>query len=416
MARAWRLPQLPGSHTLASLTVFLVCQARATYYPLKVLCEFLDVKGWEEGLEILISGTPAAQALMISKAFHLDVSWEDGIRQKRLRELAALIGVLQRQGMESAMEVFVQKVIQDLQEKKYAITTFLDETYPESLRTLADPPPVLWLNQTLPPLTDVLIVAIIGSRQMSFYGSLVTDVITSGLVNGWNYMIVSGCAPGVDSQAHLQALRCGGKTIGVLACGIDQVSPRVKRVFSSERAYLVTEFPPGTSSDKWQFRYRNRLISGLAQGVIVVEAGSASGTMITAHAAAEQGREVMVVPQSIFGKNIAGVMELQHEGATFITSAWDAHQALTTEGSSSPQPVLPFEPWRRLVETPVEKAIVEGVLAWQGQVLAEVLWNQLGQRKEVSLPEWRTALFQLEQRGVLRQNVGVLTLSRMIQS
>ncbi len=202
-----------------------------------------------------------------------------------------------------------------------------DDRYPPLLGAIPDPPVILWIRGEPAHLTRPAI-AIVGSRAATAYGlemarRLAADLAAAGLV------VVSGLARGVDSAAHAGALAAGGATVAVLGCGADRVYPPEHADLASSirsAGALVTEFPPGSPPRQHHFPLRNRIISGLAHAVVVVEAAEKSGALITASAAAEQGREVLVVPgPSIAGRNRGGHL-LIRDGAKLVECADDILQ------------------------------------------------------------------------------------------
>lgn len=199
-----------------------------------------------------------------------------------------------------------------------------DPDFPASLRSIPDPPPLLFARGELDWLSRPA-VAIIGSRQHSRYGEEVAAVLATVAAEA-GAVVVSGMARGLDAIAHQAALDAGGGTIGVLGTGADIVYPArnralFERVLSG--GLLLTEFPPGERPAVGSFPRRNRIISGLAQWLVVVEAADASGTMITVGAALEQGREVLAVPGPITSPTSRGTNRLLRDGATPILTPDD---------------------------------------------------------------------------------------------
>jgi DNA processing protein len=199
-----------------------------------------------------------------------------------------------------------------------------DPRYPARLAAIPDPPPMLWLRGDPHVLVEPAI-AIVGSRASSTHGleiarQLATDLTAAGVV------IVSGLARGVDSAAHVAAVRARGRTIAVLGSGPDRIYPDEHRDLATEiteHGAVVSEFPPGIAPLPYHFPLRNRIISGLSQGVVVVEAPEKSGSLITAAAALEQGRDVMVVPGPVIGRRNCGGHRLIRDGAKLVESADD---------------------------------------------------------------------------------------------
>ena len=217
-----------------------------------------------------------------------------------------------------------------------------DDDYPKSLRELADRPAVLYVKGRW-PLPDKGLIGIVGTRHASRYGMEAANRLTRELVSR-QMITVSGLASGIDACAHRTTLEEGGWTVAVLGHGFGYQYPKENAPLFAEiaaRGTLMTEFSYDTRPDPVNFPRRNRIISGLSQGVLVVEAGHRSGASITARYAAEQGRDVFVVPGSIFSPQSAGCHRLIKEGARLVETAEEILEeyGLTPEkpyNSSSP--------------------------------------------------------------------------------
>ncbi|NQW03231.1 MAG: DNA-protecting protein DprA [Acidobacteria bacterium] len=195
--------------------------------------------------------------------------------------------------------------------------------YPARLTEIVDPPIVLWALGAADP--DARCVAIVGSRRATPSGLLVARQLAQNLAAA-NWTVVSGMALGVDGAAHEAALAAGGPTIAVLGCGADVVYPREHRSLArriAEHGVILSEFPPGTAPRPWHFPLRNRIISGLAQAVVVVEASERSGSLITARLAMEQGRDVLAVPGSVVSGRYRGCHALIRDGARLVETVDD---------------------------------------------------------------------------------------------
>jgi len=203
--------------------------------------------------------------------------------------------------------------------------TLQENTYPESLRHISSPPAALYLRGSMEP-TDAIAIAVVGTRRATRYGLEATRNIVSGLA-GAGITIISGLALGIDAAAHEAALDAGGRTLAVLGCGVDIVYPARHRRLAQrivESGALVSEYPLGTKPDGRNFPPRNRIISGLAHGVLVVEAGDRSGALITAQFALDQGRDTYAVPGSIYWPQSRGTNRIIQEGAAkLVTDAAD---------------------------------------------------------------------------------------------
>ena len=199
-----------------------------------------------------------------------------------------------------------------------------DARYPPLLRRIADPPPVLWVSGDAAVLPEPS-VAIVGSRAASPYGLSVAEQLGHDLAAA-GLTIVSGLARGCDGAAHQGALNAGGRTVAVVGCGPDIVYPAEHRNLYrrvSENGAIVSELGPGAPPLPAHFPRRNRIISGLAAGVVVIEASSRSGSLITAACALEQGRDVMAVPGNVLSQRHTGSHELLKDGARLVQSAED---------------------------------------------------------------------------------------------
>lgn len=202
--------------------------------------------------------------------------------------------------------------------------------YPKLLKEISNPPKILYVDGKL---DNSPAVAIVGTRKPTPYGIETARFFARELA-ARGIVIVSGLAFGIDKTSHEACLDAGGRTIAVLASGVDRITPtsheRLGKRIAGQGA-LVSEFPPGTDPLPEMFPQRNRIISGLSLGAIVIEAPEKSGALITARFAAEQNREVFVVPGSIFSPNYKGSHGLIQEGAKLITSADDILEELAME-------------------------------------------------------------------------------------
>ena len=200
--------------------------------------------------------------------------------------------------------------------------------FPLNLRHLAEVPPVLYVRGSL-RLEDRFAVAIVGSRLASPGGRMVAGRM-AGELAARGYTVVSGLARGIDAAAHAGAIRAGGRTIGVLPCGIDRVYPpehaRLARAVTDHGA-LVSEYPPGTDVERWRLSVRNRIIAGLSLVVVVAEARATSGALSTASRASAYGREAMAMPGRPFDEATEGSNALLRDGALFCGDALDVEVA-----------------------------------------------------------------------------------------
>jgi DNA processing protein len=213
-----------------------------------------------------------------------------------------------------------------------------DGSYPTLLREIDDPPPVLYVKGDWQACFEQPGVGVIGSRMCSTYGENASEMLARDLASR-GITIVSGLARGIDSAAHRGAIRGQGRTIAVMGTGIDNVYPKenngLVREILANGGCLVTQFPLGTPPLKDNFPYRNRIISGLSLGVLIVEASERSGSLITARLASEQNREVMAVPGNITSGNSFGTNYLIKSGAKLVQQWQDVVAELPSEISAS---------------------------------------------------------------------------------
>jgi len=205
------------------------------------------------------------------------------------------------------------------------VITYDDPNYPGMLMEIADPPAVLYVKGRIPDFVNNLSIAMVGTRNATAYGKKTSHIISASLAK-LGVIIVSGGAVGIDSLSHTGALEAGGITVCVLGCGIDfpyltgQLSLRQE---ISRTGAVISEYPPGYPPGKYTFPERNRIISGLSRGVVVVEAGVKSGSLITARLAAEQGRDVFAVMGNITSPYSQGTNALIKDGAVPVTDYTD---------------------------------------------------------------------------------------------
>ena len=288
------------------------------------------------------------------------------------------------------------------------LLTWEEPEYPERLREIFDPPPLLYVLGNIELLRRHLI-SIVGARRPTPYGNqmaerLARDLAERGLV------ILSGLARGIDSSAHKGALAAArGATIGVLGCGIDVVYPKEnKKIFAEmvERGAIISEFPMGTFPAPQNFPIRNRIIAGMGLGVVVVEGAQYSGSLITARLAMEFGREVYGVPGNATQASSFGPNQLIKQGAKLVTGWEDVIEELPTPVRAELVPV-------EAASSEERAALVEEALAPAERPLYELLSvdesrhvDELVERSGLSSSEVLAALFDLELKGVVRQLPG----------
>ena len=212
----------------------------------------------------------------------------------------------------------------EVQNKIISITTY-DKKYPEKLKNIYDKPCVLYAKGNLDLLNEKS-VAIVGSRDCTDYGKNTAKQLAYNLAKN-NICIVSGLAKGIDKYAHIGALEANGNTIAVIGNGLDYIYPyenkNLYELILRKNGLIITEYIIGTKPNRMNFPARNRIISGLSDGIVVVEAGKKSGSLITAEFGMEQGKEVFAVPGNIDSPNSVGTNELIKDGANIVLDYTD---------------------------------------------------------------------------------------------
>lgn len=261
--------------------------------------------------------------------------------------------------IEARVKINPEKEWEKIEKENIKIVTPENPAYPPLLKEIYDLPALLYVKGTLPDDNDKFPLAVVGSRKVSPYGRQAIEEIV-GILTRQGLVIISGLALGADACAHAVTLKNGGRTIAVLGNGLDDLYPHTNRRLGEQilanGGAIISEFPLGTLPLRQNFPMRNRIISGLALGTLVVEAAIDSGSLITAKLALDQNREVFSLPGSIFSPLCAGTNNLLKMGAQVVTSAEDILNALNLDNAKKLLEDRPIQ-----AETPEEAAILKAL-------------------------------------------------------
>jgi len=263
---------------------------------------------------------------------------------KELLKIEGLGGRVAGEIQIGPLERVVKRELSLLKEVGGKIITIKDDDYPKRLKDIYDPPALLYVRGELRS-EDELAIAVVGSRKTSPYGRWFTEKIGQDLARH-GITVVSGMARGIDSVAHKGSLQGGGRTIAVLGCGVDVIYPSENRnLFNQiiEQGAVLSEFPMGSPPEGGHFPRRNRVISGLSIGVVIVQASAKSGSLITAGYALEQGREVFAVPGNVGAEGSRGTNQLIKEGAKLVESTEDILEEILPQWKREKETAPPTE-------------------------------------------------------------------------
>jgi len=299
---------------------------------------------------------------------------------------------------QSRTTINLEEDLEKILEKGIQILTIIDDDYPQKLKSIEQPPPVLYLKGKFEE-TDNLAVAIVGTRHLTGYGRQVTLELSSFLARN-GITVISGLARGIDSIAHDAAIASGGRTIAVLGCGVDIVYPPEHRALSQriqEHGAIISDYYPGTQPEGINFPPRNRIISGLSTASVIIEAGEKSGALITAEFAANQGREVFAVPGPIYSPRSKGTNRLIRDGALPLT---DFNELLAVLDLSQ---VKEYRYAKKVIQKDEIEELLSNVIKNEPLHIDEIK-NATG----LSMEKVSAALVMMELKGIVRK-VGNLT-------
>ncbi len=313
-----------------------------------------------------------------------------------------------KQPLSPNVQKHIQRELDAVETGKFSILTLSEPQYPHRLKTIADPPPLLYYTGSFQEC-DQQALAIVGARKGSHAGRAFTRTL-SGDLAALGFTIVSGLARGIDADAHQGALTAGGRTLAVLGCGIDRTYPpehHTLRQQIEQHGTVFSEFPMGTSPQSFHFPQRNRIISGLSLGVIVTEATLKSGSLITARMALEQNREVFAVPGNVAHPLSHGPHGLIQQGAKLVQQPWDIVEEILPMLEPSSRENLE----RRHNE--VETQTIPLVLGPEEQHLFDriplepISLDELITQGSYSSSEVMSILLSLEMKGLIKQVPGL---------
>lgn len=295
-------------------------------------------------------------------------------------------------------------LIRNLEKNKISFLCLYEENYPENLKNISDPPPVIYYKGE--PDFSFPAVAIVGARGCSEYGKKVAGKIAYELAER-GITVISGLARGIDTYAHIAALKGKGKTIAVSGCGLDIIyPPENKKLYQEiqERGILLSEYPPGVEPLPGHFPQRNRIISGLSQGVLVVEAAARSGSLITAAIALEQGRKLFAIPGNIDRPQSKGANRLIKEGAKVVTGVEDIIEELFLDRYSS-NSIKNVEGVSRTINYPILGEEEEEIIRLFERE-TELTVDELVRLTNKSPGTVNTILLKLELKGIVSRGPG----------
>ncbi len=368
----------------------------ARYYPTNVLT-LDELAYWIAFSRVLGIGPVRFKRLL--DFFHEDVAAAWHASMNELQE-AGLEQKISESFLQQRAQMVPQQELARLQQLRIQIITLKDPNYPPLLRKIEYAPAVLYVCGTLTDDDNHYALGIVGTRRMTSYGRQVTEDLSRELALG-KLTIVSGLAMGIDTVAHTAALDAGGRTLAILASGLDCIYPPgnyqlARRIVESGQGALISAFPLGVKPEAGNFPARNHIISGLSLGIVVTEAPEKSGALITADSALNQGREVFAVPGTIFSPSAKGVNKLIQDGAHPVTRARDILEQLNFY--LVPQQV---EAKTILPENDEERMLLAH-LSHEPRHIDEII-----QASTLSAPQVSALLTMLELKGMIRHMGGM---------
>lgn len=351
---------------------------------------------------------PSLGPVRIKRLIHhfgsLEQAWEAAKNIGALTEVKGIGRSLAEKVVREHSDINLDKSWSEFEQKGYSYVMWDEDDYPCLLKEIYDAPPLLYYLGDL-SVSVAPCLAIVGSRRHTSYGKDVAYKFAADLTN-YDITVVSGMARGIDTWAHKGALDAGGNTIAVLGCGLDTCYPpenRTLMVKISESGAVISEFPPGSEPFPQNFPRRNRIISGLSAGTIVIEAGERSGALITTDFALEQGREVFAVPGGIKSPYSKGCHKLIKEGAKLVEKVADILEELqfSPENEAVISQTKTFEKVDDQGQLNVDEIKLLEVIPYEPLTLEEIV-----RMSKMSISAVNTLLLNLELKGIIKQLPG----------
>ena len=351
---------------------------------------------------------PSLGPVRIKRLIHhfgsLEQAWEAAKNIGALTEVKGIGRSLAEKVVREHSDINLDKSWSEFEQKSYSYVMWDEDDYPCLLKEIYDAPPLLYYLGDL-SVSVAPCLAIVGSRRHTSYGKDVAYKFAADLTN-YDITVVSGMARGIDTWAHKGALDAGGNTIAVLGCGLDTCYPPENRTLMgkiSESGAVISEFPPGSEPFPQNFPRRNRIISGLSAGTIVIEAGERSGALITTDFALEQGREVFAVPGGIKSPYSKGCHKLIKEGAKLVEKVADILEELqfSPENEAVISQTKTFEKVDDQGQLNVDEIKLLEVIPYEPLTLEEIV-----RMSKMSISAVNTLLLNLELKGIIKQLPG----------
>lgn len=327
----------------------------------------------------------------------VDIAWE--ARSEEISKILNLSPKISSRLFEEKNNIIPEQELDLILKHQVKVLTIEDALYPENLKTIHDPPPVLYFKGTILQ-SDKNAISIVGTRKATYYGKMVAEKLSKDLALA-GLTIISGMARGIDTAAHRGTLSVNGRTIAVLGCGIDHIYPPENRRLAQEiqeSGAVMSEFPLFTLPERQNFPRRNRIISGLSLGTVVVEAAEKSGALITADFALEQGREVFAIPGNINSPLSNGSHNLIKQGAKLVDNYQDILEEIHLV---LPQKIAQQEAMKENISLTEEEKIIYRLMTKEPTQIDEII-----EASKLSAGKVSEMLLNLELKDLIKEIEG----------